>query len=78
VEIARKRDTGRRLAELENSKCPDSTQRVYGREAAGKPLQRKREKGYWKETCGTGIGGTNEHSILSCENFDYGRGQAYI
>jgi len=26
VEIARKRDTGRRLAELENSKCPDSTQ----------------------------------------------------
>ena len=52
--------------------------RVYGREAAGKPLQRKREKGYWKETCGTGIGGTNENSVLSCENFDYGRGQAYI
>ena len=30
-------------------------QRVYGRKAAGKPLQKEKENGYWKGICGTGI-----------------------
>ncbi len=73
-----KKGAGRALAELENSKSPDSAPKDLRTQGGRKAFVRRSEKGYWEGACGTGIGGTNEHPFLSCENIDHGRGQAHI